>query len=87
MINACRGKKVMAISDFYQALLENMGKSIKYVKEKSDRELGIEMTDGEWMNVCRVQPSATALRTRRDVGDSVVKLGQVTRRYSGSVQR
>lgn len=47
MINACRGKKVMATSAFYQALLENMGNSTKDVKEKWDRDLRIEMTNGE----------------------------------------
>ena len=28
-----------------------------YVKEKGERELGIEITEEEWYNVCRIQHS------------------------------
>ena len=62
MIEAYEGKKGRGNSTLYQALLESRGNSTLYIKEKWEKELGIDMTEEEWYNVCRVQHSTTGSR-------------------------
>ena len=62
------GGKSREISALYQGLLKSRGNSTMYVKEKWERELGIEITEEEWYNVCRIQHSTTASRLWRESG-------------------
>ena len=57
MMNAYEGRKCRVISALYQALGASGSNSTVYVKEKWEKELGVEITEDDWFNVCRVQHS------------------------------
>ena len=68
MMNAYEGRKCRVISALYQALGASGSNSTVYVKEKWEKELGVEITEDDWFNVCRVQHSATGSRVWREFG-------------------
>ena len=74
MVGAYEGRKCRVISALYQALGVSGGNSTIYIKEKWEKELGIEITEEDWYNVCKVQYSATCSRVWREfVWKSIVR--------------
>lgn len=68
MTDAYNGKKSRVISALYQALLKSRRNSTMYIKEKWEKDLGIELTEEEWHNLCWVQHSTTGSRVWREFG-------------------
>ena len=56
------------ISALYQALGSSGGNSTVYIKEKWEKEIGIEITEDDWYTVCKGQHSATISRIWREFG-------------------
>lgn len=68
MMNAYERRKCRVISALYQAIGASGDNSTVYIKEKWEKELGIEITEDDWYNVCEIQHTATCSRIWREFG-------------------
>lgn len=66
MIGLYNSKKYRIISTLYQHLMERTGNTTLYVKQKWEKELGVNITEDEWLHIWRTQRSATASRSWRE---------------------
>ena len=46
------------ISRFYSALQEDRGLSTMYIKSRWEKDANIQLTEDDWLNICRIPPPA-----------------------------
>ena len=54
------------ISALYQQLMESKGNSTLYVKQKWEKELGVNISEEDWLHIWRTQQSTASSRTWRE---------------------
>uniref|UniRef100_A0A3Q2ZLE5 Reverse transcriptase domain-containing protein n=2 Tax=Kryptolebias marmoratus TaxID=37003 RepID=A0A3Q2ZLE5_KRYMA len=66
LIEIYKGKKHRTVSLLYKYLLENRGTNTLEIKTKWERELGILLTEDDWLNIWKTQITTSSSRIWRE---------------------
>ncbi|CAJ1058984.1 unnamed protein product [Xyrichtys novacula] len=56
------------VSKLYKGLLKQQGRNTMYIKEKWEKELGIELSESDWQTMLKTQHTSTSSKTWREFG-------------------
>lgn len=69
--NACKdNSKRKLISRIYSALQLNRGLSTTYIKARQEKEVNVQLSEHDWLNICRTQSTTSSSDLWREFNNS-----------------